>query len=148
VSELAPKCLDNSPERQRIQHEIRDLEILVEKARTFADNEYESDGSSIQTNSDSSEAAESSPLGISKALKVYVDCLMELLPSMEETLSELEYDEFEEQPKQPIDFQVSGPAQPYVLKIYDRFPKADLRLMHRLGEANWQRHMSLRKMNN
>jgi hypothetical protein len=149
-AELAPKCLgnSNSPEHQNIRQEICDLEVLVEKARIFVESEYESDESSIITGSESSETTESLPLGVANALKIYVGCLMELLPSMEETLSELEYEGLEEQPNhQPVEFHASGPAQPYVLKVYDKFPKANLRLIHRLGEANWQRHMSLRKTN-
>jgi hypothetical protein len=33
----------------------------------------------------------------------------------------------------PIDFQVSGPAQTYVINIHDRFANADSRLVERLG---------------
>jgi hypothetical protein len=117
---------------------------LVEKAQILTENEYESDGSSVLTGTE----PERFSLETANTVKVYVECLMDLLPSMEETLSALEYNEFENPQTPPIDFQVSGPAQPYVLKVYDKFPKADLRLIHRLGEANWQRHMSLRKMDN
>jgi hypothetical protein len=44
-------------------------------------------------------------------------------------------------------FEVSSPAISYVRNIHDKFPLADIRLVERLGEANWQRHMSIRNKN-
>jgi hypothetical protein len=41
-------------------------------------------------------------------------------------------------------FEVSGPAKAYVSNILDKFPSADIRLIQRLGEANWQRHVIIR----
>jgi hypothetical protein len=41
-------------------------------------------------------------------------------------------------------FEVSGPAKVYVSNILDKFPSADIRLIERLGEANWQRHVIIR----
>jgi hypothetical protein len=41
-------------------------------------------------------------------------------------------------------FEVSGPAKAYVSNILDKFPSADIRLIERLGEANWQRHVIIR----
>ncbi|RDW56663.1 hypothetical protein BP6252_14049 [Coleophoma cylindrospora] len=44
-------------------------------------------------------------------------------------------------------FNVSSEAISYVINIRDKFPLADIRLVERLGEANWQRHMSIRNGN-
>lgn len=70
---------------------------------------------------------------------------MDLLPSMENTLDYASQINVDDQTSIPVEFQVSGPARTYVLSVYDRFAKADSRLVERLGEANWQRHMALRK---
>src|SRR5205085_462201 len=71
-------------------------------------------------------------------------CLMDLLPSMEDTLNYADQVNLRPHASAPIEFQVSGPAQAYILNIYDRFPKANSQLVERLGEANWQRHTALR----
>ncbi|KAG4432689.1 hypothetical protein IFR05_011838 [Cadophora sp. M221] len=142
---LAPNrsAHSNASEDPRIKQEIRNLGVLVEKARIITESDYESDESSAST-----DPTQNDSFDIITSLGVYVGCLMELLPSMEETLSSLDWEDGDNQHRQPIDFQISGPAQPYVLKVYDKFPLADMHLMHRLGEANWQRHMSLRAMGN
>ena len=121
---------------------MHELSILIEKARIITESDYESDGSTGSTDVLDDISAVIDSLG------VYVGCLMELLPSMEETLGCLNWQKETYHPSHSIDFQISGPAQPYVLKVYDKFPLADLRLMHRLGEANWQRHLSLRANDN
>ncbi|KAL2071260.1 hypothetical protein VTL71DRAFT_12495 [Oculimacula yallundae] len=139
---LAPKRLryPKSWGEILITQEMHDLGILIEKARLITEGDYESDDSS-----NSVDSVKEDSLSVINSLGVYVGCLMELLPSMEETLASLDWEEVDDtKQSQPIDFQISGPAQPYVLKVYDKFPLADLHLMHRLGEANWQRHMSLR----
>ncbi|KAH7351162.1 hypothetical protein BKA65DRAFT_593972 [Rhexocercosporidium sp. MPI-PUGE-AT-0058] len=120
--ELAPKHSAHSiaPEDPRIKQEIRDLGVLVEKARIITESDYESDESSASTN-----AAQDASFGIITSGKT--------LTISQATRSTSK---------------ISGPAQPYVLKVYDKFPLADMHLMHRLGEANWQRHMSLRAMGN
>jgi hypothetical protein len=44
-------------------------------------------------------------------------------------------------------FEVSSPATSYVRNIHDKFPLADTKLVERLGEANWQRHIFIRNRN-
>jgi len=44
-------------------------------------------------------------------------------------------------------FRVSGPAIIYCLNIRDKFPLAEIQLVERLGEANWQRHVAIRSRN-
>ena len=43
-----------------------------------------------------------------------------------------------------VPFAVSGPAQFYVGLVQDKFQKARRKLVERLGEANWQRHVNIR----
>ena len=53
----------------------------------------------------------------------------------------------EESPDGKVDvpFEVSGPALVYVRNIKDKYPDADEELVRRLGQANWERHVRLRK---
>jgi hypothetical protein len=44
-------------------------------------------------------------------------------------------------------FEVSEPATIYVRNILDKFPMADINLVQRLGESNWQRHIKVRNRN-
>jgi hypothetical protein len=69
---------------------------------------------------------------------------MDLLPSMEDTLIFAEQANNKDQASSPLEFHVSGPSRTYILNIYDRFSNANPRLVERLGEANWQRHIALR----
>jgi hypothetical protein len=69
---------------------------------------------------------------------------MELLPSMENAIAYTRQTNLDDEATSAIAFQVSGPARTYVLNVYDRFARADTRLVERLGEANWQRHTALR----
>ncbi len=47
-----------------------------------------------------------------------------------------------------VPFAVSGPALVYVRNIQDKYPDADEELVRRLGQANWERHVRLRKIFN
>ena len=67
---------------------------------------------------------------------------MDLLPSLDHDLARLEaaqdfaYD--------PTTFSISTPARIYVSLVRERYRNADERLIERLGEANWQRHVVIR----
>lgn len=69
---------------------------------------------------------------------------MELVPSMERTLT-LSDERQTEQLLRKVSFRVSEPAGPYMQNILDKFPRAEITLVERLGRANWQRHMSVRR---
>jgi hypothetical protein len=69
---------------------------------------------------------------------------MDLLPSMEDTLIFADQVNDKDQASSPLEFHVSGPSRTYILNVYDRFSNANPRLVERLGEANWQRHIALR----
>jgi hypothetical protein len=118
------------------------LETLLEKANLVCEIDQESDESDLESDQSTSDQ-------MSKAvtsLKISAGCLMDLLPSMENTLNCANSELRNTRNSQPIAFEVSGPAQPYVLNVLDRFSKADARLVERLGEANWQRHTTLRNI--
>jgi hypothetical protein len=124
---------------------VEELGILLEKARTFRENDLDSEGVSDGENTDLEDDEDRDRLSISiSSLATYTTCLMDLLPSMEDTLNFALKTKDEDEACSPLEFQVSGPARTYILKIYDRFSKANSQLVERLGEANWQRHITLR----
>ena len=130
------------PTRDEIRQLAGDLSILLEKAKMVTESDYESDAASGQE-PDASSGMHESARTIS-SLKTSVSCLMELLPSMENALEYSRQTNLDDETISAIPFQVSGPARTYVLNVYDRFARADTRLVERLGEANWQRHTALR----
>lgn len=106
------------------------------------ESDYESDATSDYESDEPSDSNKT--LKTISSLKAGVDCLMELLPSMENTLGYARQTNLDDEATTTVQFQVSGPARTYIINVYDRFAKADSRLVERLGEANWQRHTALR----
>lgn len=79
---------------------------------------------------------------IAKDLGKHIFSLMELVPSMENTLAQIKGKI--STPSAPrADFKVSEPAWPYVSNVRDKFRKADPKLIERLGQANWERHTKI-----
>jgi hypothetical protein len=125
-----------------------ELRSLVNKARAIIedddddDSDFESDVGIVPTDSKARlDEVESD-------IRFYNLRLMDLLPSIERTA--LQLTEAQDSKESPIStgstqFQVSAPAHAYVLQISEKFPKADRKLVERLGEANWQRRARIRE---
>jgi hypothetical protein len=124
---------------------VGELTILLEKAKILREKDFDSEGVSDGDNTDLEDHEDRNKLSTSiNSLATYTTCLMDLLPSMEDTLNLASQAKDEDQSSSPLDFHVSGPAKTYILNIFDRFSKANYQLVERLGEANWQRHIALR----
>jgi hypothetical protein len=78
------------------------------------------------------------------SLSSRVACLMDLLPSMDNTLLHATARERDNRIPSTVKFRVSGPALSYARHVSDKFSEADTKLVERLGEANWQRHTTIR----
>jgi hypothetical protein len=129
----------------KVEGLVRELKILLEKARILRENDLDSEIISDGDNTDLGDYEDRDNLSTSiSSLATYTTCLMDLLPSMEDTLNFATQAKDEGQSSSPLDFHVSGPARTYILNISDRFKKANSQLVERLGEANWQRHIALR----
>lgn len=150
---LLPFCesVKHPTRYDELLHQLHELEILLEKVKLVCEIDQGSD------ESDGYDESVESALGpgrttwdqVSKAttsLKIFTACVMDLLPSMENTLNYADFELRNAHNSQPVAFEVSSPAQPYVLNVLDRFSKTDARLVERLGEANWQRHTALRNI--
>ena len=79
-------------------------------------------------------------------LECSIDCLMDLIPTMEQSLAHLQSGGIQTKVSSRVPFSVSELALPWVQNVSDKFTNADNALIERLGEANWQRYMTLRAM--
>lgn len=75
----------------------------------------------------------------------HIACLQDLAPTIEQMLDEADGSQrLGDDTVRPA-FHVSDPARPFVLQIHDRYRGAPISLVERLGEANWQRWVRIRK---
>jgi hypothetical protein len=126
----------------KISKQASNLNILIEKAESMiVEASYIRDNDSDQDSD--SDASDYSISDILEDISSYINCLMELVPSMERTFSQVLSKSQEKQQLPTPSFQVSESARTYVQNIFDKFPRADVKLIERLGEANWKRHTSL-----
>ncbi|KAH8747795.1 hypothetical protein BGZ57DRAFT_835767, partial [Hyaloscypha finlandica] len=124
---------------------VEELGVILEKERILREIGPDSEGVSDSDNADPEDYEDHDRLSMSiGSLATYTTCLMDLLPSMEDTLIFADQANDKDQASSPLEFHVSGPSRTYILNIYDRFSNANPRLVERLGEANWQRHVALR----
>ena len=80
-----------------------------------------------------------------ESIEVDVQCLMELSSALNESRAYYETTTTTACHEDHLDFKVSEPAWSYITNIRDKFAAAPESLVHRLGEANWQRHLRLRR---
>jgi len=135
-----------------ISHASGELRTLVEKCDVILSEDIDSEGDDYNSDCDADSFNNSSYLAVSannvkmdaQRLRSNVSCLMKLLPSMEHTLT---LDDVQEDSSSPIEFQVSNAARSYVYNVHDKYRKAEVKLVSRLGEANFQRHVAVRQKN-
>ena len=110
-----------------------------------------SDGISTQ-GSDSEEDSEegqdsctSGRIALEEDLRSRVQMTLDLVPTLESTLDHVARLQKQSAHTTTELFHASNPAQSYISIVRDKFPQADNRLIERLGEANWERHVNIRK---
>lgn len=81
---------------------------------------------------------------LAQRLRSHILSLMNLGPAIENTLAQAERRDVDGVRLPVSIFNVSEPAKPYVSSVRDKFREAPVRLVERLGEANWQRHIVVR----
>ncbi|MCJ1251512.1 hypothetical protein MMC30_008746 [Trapelia coarctata] len=79
-----------------------------------------------------------------ESLGFHVDCLMDLVPSMEGSLTHVQSAKNHHVAPVRVPFTVSDLARPWVQNVSDKFERADRALVERLGESNWQRFVTIR----
>jgi hypothetical protein len=143
----------NIPYTSVISHHIHTLTSLREQAKQFRIQKEDNDDSDISDSEildgDDDTSVSTPDLGLQHHsldnIDFYTKCLMDLLPSMEQAYKHLcDPGSRLEEKNGKIVFHVTDAARPYVLHIHDKFRSADMSLVERLGEANWQRFVRVR----
>ncbi|MCJ1327768.1 hypothetical protein MMC10_004443 [Thelotrema lepadinum] len=122
-------------------HEIRQrsLNKLITE-----DNPHQSPDDCPSDDGASVYSAATDDAGICDIIDGEIDCLMELLPSIEQSYAYLQLSWDHPGTSKGRVFSVSTEALPFIQRVADRFNKAETDLVHRLGESNWQRFMIVR----
>ncbi|KAL6237463.1 hypothetical protein BDW75DRAFT_238252 [Aspergillus navahoensis] len=130
-------------ERDPPRNLATELAIQLEKAALILDVEERSEPpSDDETDDDSSPAPESLQNRLGR-LHSYIGCLIDLTPVVERYIRSLQRKaEVQYGPIGAV-FRLSHRAQPYAMRIRDRFANAPTSLVERLAEANLERSIRL-----
>lgn len=133
--------------RTKLANSIQHLTLLSERAKAIISgitSEGDSDSDDTEEERDEPDCRQKSEGGIGREIKLLSECLMELVPTLEQSLPGVGKLARSALLAPPPAFRVSEPAFTYVRNVYDKYPQADIHLTERLGEANWQRHVKVR----
>ena len=128
--------------------QIQDLRILTEQAKLIISRNV--DHASSEGSEDEGEYGVSKdevPDGdnnIAGELQFHIGCLVDLGSTLEKSLLCTETGRVRSSQSAPLPFHISGTASVYISIIRDKFKDAEVQLIERLGEANWQRHVNVR----
>ena len=126
-----------------------DLSSLIEQAEVIISGPIgeqcsDADDCDNEDDSDSESTSIQEEAEFCEDVEFNTRCLMQLVPALEQNIVS------SRKPRIPLTqpnsqtFSVSEPASTYISLAGQRFQEADLKLIQRLGEANWQRHVRLR----
>ena len=137
----APQTL-SEPSLDNLKELLSECKTIIsdhstEDARRYEDGDDESDASEGTTRRNELDAATS-------YLSRIIQGLMEWAPVLELDLKHADAFQYSETRPATVAFQVSDPARSYVQLVREKYVKAEHRLVERLGEANWQRHVRIR----
>lgn len=118
---------------------------MIEQCQAATAEENFTEGSDCEFEDSEENSSTSGSLDLSEDLNSRVQMLLDFIPTLEATLAHVTRPQDQSSRIVNESFHASGPAQIYINLLRDRFPEADKKLVERLGEANWQRHMNIRK---
>jgi hypothetical protein len=134
--------------RSDLEAKADELRSLVYNAKTIID-ESEDDESDLESETGARSSNKKAMLDeVALDIKFYNLRLMDLLPSIERTAlqpKDAAESKNDSNSVASVPFQVSKPAHAYVLQVRDKFPKAENKLIERLGQANWERRKRLQE---
>ena len=133
-----------------LQKNIQELKSLVEQtkviisARNIAAAPNGSDGADDSDTDQDSSSDDDDTTTVVKELRLQTQWLTQLGPVLEQNLVSAQKAPMQVSLPEPVSFSVSGPAKIYVSLVREKYKQAQNQLVERLGEANWQRHISVR----
>ncbi|KAL4923510.1 uncharacterized protein BDV17DRAFT_296292 [Aspergillus undulatus] len=127
------------------QELLDELGVLLEKAAIMLSDEEESSPSSESSSDDELSPPEEREKNRHGRLHCYIGCMMDLAPVLNKHVSHLQFKA--EKPVSPFGtaFRLSGSAQPFAMRIRDRFIDASTALVEWLAEANLERSIRIRE---
>lgn len=130
--------------------EVRELRVLVKQAQSMVpDTERSTQPRAVDSDdeldSGSDTASDESTRDMCKEIGFNTKCMTELGPVLEQNLTRARQAYVQPSELPPLRFLLSDPAKIYVSLVRDKFKQAQDQLVNRLGESNWQRHISVRK---
>ena len=134
-----------------LQKNVQELKYLVEQTKVItsirshaaAPNGSDWAGEADTDEDDSSDDDDTT--NIAEELRLQTQRLTQLGPVLEQNLVSARKVRTQASPPESVSFSVSGPAKIYVSLVREKYKQAQDQLVERLGEANWQRHISVRK---
>ncbi len=138
---------DSVPSSQVLTEQRDDLRTLLDTTETLL-QEPEPDESARPYTPSESDASEYEAMEILEEISIYVDCLLDLSPSLDNPAFDIQAETSDEPPTQSKEsYTVSSEeALIYCRKIRDRFEVLPKYLVERLAEANVLRAIALREM--
>ncbi|KAL2849695.1 hypothetical protein BJX68DRAFT_267011 [Aspergillus pseudodeflectus] len=122
---------------------IDDFNTLLDKAAGIIS---EKETSELSTDSDTDSVCSSSTEAECNQhgrLHCYITCLMELGPAIERQMANIQFKLDQQALPQLSHFSLSENAQPFAIRIKDRFKDAKVSLVERLAEASWERSVRM-----
>lgn len=131
-----------------IEHsDLENLAYYIDKSKAEVSNDSDDEkyGSDID---DDSVLSLSGDYNLGDDLRSRVQLILDLTPTLESTIEHQKRMLHNQLYIEQSSFAASGPARNYISLVHDKFPKASQKLKERLGEANWQRHLNVRRRMN
>ncbi|KAL3455278.1 hypothetical protein BJX64DRAFT_77028 [Aspergillus heterothallicus] len=137
------RIISAHPENKTFTDGLEDLNPLVEKAAVIlSDNDTSDSSTDSNTDSDSSSLSEAGRNQQGR-LHCYIGCLLELGPTIEKQIANIQFKLDRQALPDMNPFSLSLNAQPFAIRIKDRFRDAKIPLVERLAEANWERSVRM-----
>ena len=141
---------DSLPFREDLKLHVLQSKLITSSKRSDVDqydndSEYESSIEDEELPDNETPNPKENAYNIAEDVAFHVKCLVELVPSIEQSLLCAMGSRHQSSMTIPESFHVSDPAWAYVSAVREKFKEAQTQLVERLGEANWQRHVTVRR---
>ena len=148
--ELWPSSISELPGGS-LQKSIYELKFLVKQTKDITSTSdhaaplNDSDWADESDTDEEDSSDDDDTTNIVDELRLQTQWLTQLGPVLEQNLISAQKPRIQASLPATVPFSVSGPAEVYVSLVREKYKLAQDKLVERLGEANWQRHISVRK---
>ncbi len=141
---------DTDVRDNQVLEQVEELKLLVEKTKLIlSSSAYQAleDGLEVEEEDDAeaSSLTNISSYDICEDIGFAISCLVELGPTLEQNVVYASNTQTHPTHQISVPFCASSPAKFYISLVREKFSKAHTQLVERLGEANWQRHIRIRR---